>query len=461
MVAVQAAPDTSLRLPAYFGADPVRSTRTEKVTTAGGTTVMEVGTAPRLVQSRMVAQAAARGDSLREPGDDDWYSLFARAADAFELRAAAGPYAEVLAAISGLPVRRVERAFAGLATDLRRMREIVAAQSPGGDVAVYRTGATGGPWAWLPAGRHVAVRVPANFPAINIEWLQAIAMRRPVLLVTGERDPVTATLLTGALYDVGLPDGAVSLCHGDAPAFWNLADQVLWPGDGAPADDGRGRVKTYHHGRSKAVVTRADHDDDTWRRLAALAVKGCGRLCTNVSSVLATNGASAVARRLAEELAAYPVRPLDDPRAIVPAFPAPDDAARIAAFVTGALRAGAVDVTAAVTGEPLVVERDGLAFLRPTVLAVDPASPVFGVELPFPFVTVAGAAYEDVPALCRDSLVVSVVDADPALVARLAAEPGVDKVYAGAGFDHGYDPLDPNEGYVADFLFRKKAVRSA
>ena len=32
------------------------------------------------------------------------------------------------------------------------------------------------------------------------------------------------------------------------------------------------------------------------------------------------------------------------------------------------------------------------------------------------------------------------------------------KVFAGAHSERGYDPLDPHEGYLADFLYRKKAV---
>lgn len=117
-----------------------------------------------------------------------------------------------------------------------------------------------------------------------------------------------------------------------------------------------------------------------------------------------------------------------------------------------------MDVTAAATGVPLRVELDGQAFLRPTVLLVDPGSPLFGTELPFPFTAVAHVPRSKAVAACAGSLIVSVVGEADGLVRALAEEPGVDKVFAGDQFDRGYHPCDPHEGHLADFLFKKKAV---
>jgi thienamycin biosynthesis protein ThnO len=53
---------------------------------------------------------------------------------------------------------------------------------------------------------------------------------------------------------------------------------------------------------------------------------------------------------------------------------------------------------------------------------------------------------------------VSLVGEDAELLDQLAAEPSISKVFHGEQFDRGYDPLDPQEGYLADFLFQKKPV---
>ncbi|GHH81127.1 aldehyde dehydrogenase [Streptomyces sulfonofaciens] len=460
--ALPAAPDTvaALDVPAYSGSRPVMSSRPELLDDGAGRPLARLGTAGRLVQFRMAQEAGKAARQLRALDDDAWFGLLRGAADRLTAKLAAGeldPWLRALSAAAGLPTRRAARGIRTVADDLGRMDEILAAQSPDGTVAAYRTGGGHPRWSWRPAGRSVHVRVPDNFPTINIEWLQALAARRPVLLGTSARDPFTAVLLTEALYAAGLPEGAVSLVHGDAPALRRLADQVLWPGEQVPQDLPPGKVKTYHYGRSRAVVGDAP-PKDAWQRLAREAFAGCGRLCTNISSLVVLGAAEEAAGLLAEEFATRPVLPLDDPAATVPAFP--DRGARdaLAVRIEREIAAGAVDVTEAATGVPLRVDLDGRAFLRPTVLLVDPGSPLFGTELPFPFTAVAHVPRSKAVAACAGSLIVSVLGAGDGIERALAEEPGVDKVFGGEEFDRGYDPCDPHEGYLADFLFKKKAV---
>jgi thienamycin biosynthesis protein ThnO len=448
-------------VPLLVGAQRHRRDSAMPLRGGNGDVIAHVTSAPRLVQSRMVALAEAAGPELAGLGDAEWWALYARAARRLEDHVTGPPDSagsdcvSLTSRATGLPEERVRHALVALAADCARMREILAAQAPA------RVGWTNGRrWAWAPAGRHVAVRVPDNFPTINIQWLQALATRRPVLLSTSPRDPFTALVLAGLFYEAGLPDGAVSVCHGDAPAFWHLADQILWPGDApawaAPADR---HVKTYHHGRSKAILLDDSAPADVWSRLASLAMQGAGRLCTNVSALLASGGAERAGVTLAEALAEYPVLPLDHPRAMIPAAPDTATASGLAATVRAALDRGAIDLSARLTGMPLQIQLDDRVFLRPTVLKVAADDPIFGAELPFPFVTVADVARSKFVRAACGSLVVSVVGDDPALVAALVAEPSIDKVFHGEQFDRGFDPLDPHEGYLVDFLFQKKAVQ--
>lgn len=473
------AADTVPGVPALAGARPVYGPTPAVLRGVTGAPAARIGTPGRLAQFQMAQRAAAVSGALRHVDDDRWFAVFAQAGRnllaaldgagaALDARpsAATGTAPPDIAAltvaasaVTGLPIARVRHGMATVAQDLLRIPEILAAQAPDGSLAVYRTGVVAGRrWQWRPAGRSVYLRVPANFPTITIEWLQALAARRPVLLGT-TGDPVTSYLLADALYRAGLPDGAISVCHRDSETLLRLADQVLWPGPQPPAGLRPGTVKTYHAGRSKAVLTTAG-TDAVFARLARMASRGCGRLCTNLSALAVTADAAAAADQLATHLTA-PVRALGDPAATVPAFPDRGVRDDIVTRIECELAAGAVDVTAQLTGVPLRVEVDGAEFLRPTVLLVDADSPLWGEELPFPFVTVAQVPRSRLRQACDGSLIVAVPDGSADLIAQFADEPGIDKVFAGAAFDHEYDPAEPHAGYLADFLFRKKLVLGA
>ena len=450
-----------VEIPARVGARAVLGSAPRTLTDAAGRAVATVGATGRLVHFQMADLAGRTAPLLRRMPDDEWYGVLRTAAAMVRAELDSGASEGVLRALSascGLPLYRLRHGVRTVAGDLARMDEILAAQSPDGTLAPFRTGVVAGrPWRWQPAGRSVFVRVPANFPTIVAEWLQALAARRPVLLGTSPADPFSSHLFADALYRAGLPDGAISIAHGDAAALCRMADQVLWPGLEAPADVPVGTLKTYHFGRSKAVLTDAEPDPEVWPRLARMAAHGCGRLCTNLSGLAVSGDAHAAARKLAEALA-VPVLPLDADRALVPAFPDRARAEELGRLIDQEIAAGAVDVSAEVTGLPPRVDLDGLAYLRPTVLLVDAESPLWGRELPFPFVTVAKFPRSRLRAACAGSLIVAVPGDEPDLVEQLAEEPTVNKVFGGDDFDHGYDPIDPHEGYLADFLFHKKAV---
>ncbi|HLJ14269.1 MAG TPA: hypothetical protein VKV15_07220 [Bryobacteraceae bacterium] len=411
--------------------------------------IARVGKAPRLLQLRMIEAASKAARHLREIPHREWMSLLADAGRQFAFGDDASATATFVSRSAGLPRVRVLKAYAALASDLARMDEILSAQGPGPARS----------WRLIPRGSNLAVRIPGNFPTININWLISLVLRRPVLLCASLLDPFSAHRLIQCFYQAGGPEHAISLCFHDAELFWERADQVLMSGDlphSIPRDPVR--IQQYHHGRSKVVVAGARLSGELAARLALLAVQGCGRLCTNISALLTDQGAEAMAQELASAMAAFPVLPLDQPDAFVPCFPDRSMAHKLAADISDALRRGARDITGEITGAPLAIENaDGL-FLRPTVLLVDADDPLFGSEAPFPFVTVANAPAAEFVRRCRNSLVVSLIGGSRELFEDLVFEPTIDKVFANDDFDRGYDPVDPHEGFLTDFLFRKKAV---
>ena len=98
--------------------------------------------------------------------------------------------------------------------------------------------------------------------------------------------------------------------------------------------------------------------------------------------------------------------------------------------------------------------------LHPTVLwTKDGRSRAFGLELPFPFVTVAEARDDaHALALARDSLIVSADRVPEPLLDAFCADPSILKVFDTPHAERGYRPGDPHEGYLADFLYQKKAI---
>ncbi|MDY7092785.1 MAG: aldehyde dehydrogenase family protein [Acidobacteriota bacterium] len=466
-------------LPALLAGAPYTTYAQRPLPAAQEEPEVRVATAPRLLQLRMVERAEACWERLREPSEEEWLGIFRRAGEALARRledtsgledrnggCVLEPVAKRASRTSGLPHQRILRSWRTLTDTLLNLEGCLREQAPGRSLEAYRTGATGASWRWLPAGRTVAVRIPGNSPTINVTWLQALAARRPVLLNAPDEDPFTAALFALALQEAGLPAGALSLAYGDTPLFWQRADQVVWPGD-PPAELLRrgAALRTYHQGRSKVILGPGPRPKDFWHRLARMVVQGCGRLCTNASSLVVASedfgDAAAAGLELAGALQRYPVLPLEDPAAIVPAFPDPQRRAAVAAMIEGALARGARDLSHEAGAGPLGQEIDGLAFLRPTVILLEAGDPLFGAELPFPFVTVTAATPAQIPALCRGSLITAPVGCDEDLAQVLALEPTVDKVFADEDFDHGYRPDEPHEGFLADFLFHKKSVLAA
>jgi thienamycin biosynthesis protein ThnO len=284
------------------------------------------------------------------------------------------------------------------------------------------------------------------------------------VVVTSEGDPVVSCLAAAALLGAGLPPGAVSVCHGPAPTVWQGADQLVWPGEDVPGGLRPDRVKTYHFGRSKAIMTTPAVSPEVWRRLTRLAFEGSGRLCTNPNTLAVVGDradALAAARELADGFAAIPVLDLDDRAARVPAWPDVAAAESVAAAIDREVAGGGVDITREVGGGALLTSRGGHAFLRPTVLLTEVDSPLFGTELALPFVAVAPVAREHLVEAMRESLIVSILDGvggDAGLFEELADEPTIGKVFAGSFFDRGYEATDSQEGFLADFLFQKKPL---
>lgn len=416
--------------------------------------------------SKMVKAAERASLDLRIPCHNKWCQLFSRAAAIFmaddlpvgDVSVSIDRHTDLVVAALGVPRVRVMSALRSLADDMNNISAILEQQRAGLSEECFANGSTGYNFFLAPNGSHLAVRVPANSPAINITWLIALALRRSVLLCANPTEPFTPLRLIESLARAGLPDGSVSLVLDDQAPLAGMADQVLWAGD-LPSfivPTAR-RVKTYHQGRSKAVAF-----DNQWMHaipdLVRMSISGAGRLCTNLSGLLVVGDATPVAKALARELGRIEIRDLDDPLAIIPAVRDRSIAEAIDDEIRAAEGRGAIDLVGEIVRTPRLVQRGDKWFIRPVVLLIDIEDRMFGAELPFPFVTVASAHERDVIPRCRGSLIVSLIGARDDLIIKACCDPGIDKIFSGSEIARGYSSLDPHEGFLSDFLFTKKAV---
>jgi len=88
--------------------------------------------------------------------------------------------------------------------------------------------------------------------------------------------------------------------------------------------------------------------------------------------------------------------------------------------------------------------------------------PLFGMELPFPFVVFASArSRADLIQAAGQSLAVVVAGGDDdGLMQDLLLEPTIDKVFGSGALSTQFDPREPHEGFLLDFLYQTKAIRS-
>jgi thienamycin biosynthesis protein ThnO len=446
-----------LELFPHTGTSIYRGGDTIKLRTIFGEPFGTVCQAPRLVQSDMLRRADDVFPLIQKIPSKEWHSIFINAGiELEEMIVTSSPlFMDVcngIMLLTGLPLTRVIQGFKAIASYLKDVENILAAQLPASGNKTHH--------AYFHEATHLAVKLPGNYPSVNINWLLALALRRPVVLNTSLRDPLSAQFLAQLLYKHGLPDHTLSIAPGAANYLFKNARQVLWAG--APGDQAfypGASIKKYHQGQSKLLLEKDPGNiTDFWKRLRKLITWASGRVCTNVSTVLVYENEHGIAKRLATELSHCTIEPLDHPAAIVPAFQHREEALEIAERIGQAIREGAIDYSQKVTGDPLIQYLGGAVVLRPTVLLADVSNSIYGQEFPFPFVTVSKIDNQHLYGALKNSLITSVIGGNKDTLEFLSREKTIDKVFYNEAFDRGFNPLDTHEGFITDFLLGKKTI---
>ena len=396
--------------------------------------------------------------------------IFARAADRFETGQPDGlapeEYVRKATLTSGLPLSiNRQQTLGAFPPAMRMMEQFIRVQSPGGldvfDSHVYQ--AEGVRIGFTPRGRNVGFVMPGNHPSTHFMWMCALAMKIPVVVRPSSDDVFTPYRVAMALFEAGLPEDALIF----VPGGHDLVDAIIGTCalsvlfGGQPLADryaANRSVRVHGPGRSKVVVLANADVDETVKLITRLVMDDAGRGCINGSAVVVEGDASKLAAAVAAALDRVPIiAPINEDGRL--GSVRPREAAAFNSMVDLGLGGGAAELTASRHGR--VASVDGVDVMRPTVISVTSFEhPLFGMELPFPFVVFASAARHELALAARHSLAVVVAGRDPVIAEELLMEPTIDKVFAEGALSTEFDPREPHEGFLVDFLYMKKTLRS-
>ncbi|MGW3428151.1 aldehyde dehydrogenase family protein [Streptomyces melanosporofaciens] len=440
---------------------PYRSRNRLTISDVTGTPMAELSLVPRLFVTRALAALHAAAT----PPLEERLAALKRAGELFATGTVAGvtaaAYESAVCRMSGTPLANVRIAVEAIRLSATEAYRSVQAARPVGAVGDWRDPyARGGTAVWIRRGDVFAVHAAGNHPAVHALWLEALALGYRVAVRPSRREPLTPYRLVSALREAGFGTDQVVLL----PTDHDAAGEILHGADLSMVYGGQEVIDRYATdpavlpngpGRSKILIT-ADRD---WRDHLDVVVDSIARhggtACVNATAVLVEGDPAPVAEALAERLAALPSLPPQDEKAILPVHPL-----EVARGFERLLLGKAAGARAWLGGDGVVDDLgDGSAALRPAVLQLDdPRDPRLGMELSFPCVWVAPWTREAGVAALRDSLVVTAITGDEALLDALLAEPSVKNLYIGDHPTHWIAPGIPHDAYLGEFLMRTKAV---
>ncbi|WFB07798.1 aldehyde dehydrogenase family protein [Streptomyces sp. LX-29] len=451
---------TPVHLDALGPKGPYRAQAREVVHDVTGRPVAELSMVPRLYARRGMA-ALRRAETA--PLDERVRAL-AEAGRLFATATVNGmsvdEYQHAVARVSGLPISIVREATRNTATGLAGAYGFAAQARPRGS----RDASNGaGTAVWIRRGDVFAVLTAGNHPGVHVQWVEALALGYRVAVRPSRREPLSAHRLVTALHEAGFGRDQVILLpsdHGVADDLVEGADLAMVYGGDAVMDKYRASTTVLPHGpgRAKILITA---DTDVMRHLDTIVdsiSQEAGAGCVNTTAVFVEGDPAPVAKAVADRLADLPSLPPEDDRAVLPV-----KRLDAALALEKHLHAEAAGATPWLGGDTIVADLgDGAAALRPAVFQLDRAdAPQARLEMPFPCVWIAPWSRADGLAPLRDTIVLTALTSDQALVRRLLDEPTIGNLHVGDHPTHVLVPGLPHDGYLGEFLMRSKTFTNA
>ena len=311
--------------------------------------------------------------------------------------------------------------------------------------------------------------LPSNSPGVHSLWLPAIALKIPLVLKPGREEPWTPLRVAQAMIGAGCPPEAFHYYPTDRSGATEIllrAQRSMLFGDATTVAGWEDDPRVQIHGPGWSKVLLGEDRAGQWQEhlevLEASVADNGGRSCLNASAIWTPANGREIAGALAERLARIEARDLDDPDARLAAFADSGVARRIASFIEDKLAVpGATDLTAELRNGGPLAEKDGLAFLLPTVIwCEDPAHPLANCEFLFPFVSVVEAPQDELVDRIGPTLVATAITEDERLVRRLLEATQIDRLNLGPVPTTRISWDQPHEGNLFEHLYRQRAIQS-
>ncbi|MGA2255263.1 MAG: aldehyde dehydrogenase family protein [Thermoguttaceae bacterium] len=374
-------------------------------------------------------------------------------------------------ATTGLPHSLCRQNMAKIESAMLDMATILDGLTGGIDLDVLDTGyglRDGHTVSYAPKARRFGAVLPANSPGVHALWLPAFALKMPLALKPGQREPWTPLRIIESLRAAGFPEVAFGFYpsgHDGAGVILRKCGAAMMFGSGESVRPWLGDPRIEIHGPGYSKVMLGLDKADAWRDYLDLIVTSVasngGRSCINASSVRTPAHGRELAEALAKRLAEIRPRSRDDASALLAAFPDPATARSIdAAIERGLAQGGAEDISARFRGPQRLVEFEGGTYLLPTVIYCnDLENPLANQEYLFPFVSVLDVPAAELTNTLGPSLVVTALTDDPRIERDLLGRHEIGRLNLGPVPTSVLQWDQPHEGNVFTRLYQQRAFQ--
>jgi acyl-CoA reductase-like NAD-dependent aldehyde dehydrogenase len=385
-------------------------------------------------------------------------------------------YVTQLSATTGMPFAMVRRNMARVASVMENLPDILRGLTRGLDVGVLDHGygeVQGQAVSFFPRAQSLGVVLPSNSPGVHGLWVPSLALKMPLVLRPGSSEPWTPYRMIQALMKAGVPGDAFCFFpsgHTGAGEIVRSCGRSMFFGDLAAVGSFAGDPRIELHGPGYSKLLLGEDEAPRWREhldiLAASVAENGGRSCINASGIWTPRHGLELAHALAERLASIVPRAADDAAAEIAPFANPAVAERLSGSVDAGLHEpGATDVSASYRTGPRLVQHDGSTFILPTVVHCSSSShPLANREFLFPYVSVVDVTPDEMasmPEALGQTLVVSALTGDEALIARLLGSELIGRLNLGAIKTNQITWDQPHEGNLFEHLYGRRAFQRA
>ncbi len=356
---------------------------------------------------------------------------------------------------TGLPRKYVKSTMENLYLALKNIDKIIRRLVPF-DLSIFDVLVSEN-IAFTPKGRVLTAILPSNLPSPNFFWVLAQSIKYPVILRPSTNEPFTSYRLSKSLYYANLPDHSNYYlpCGRDiVPDLLSISDRGILFGSKETVEkySNYENIKVYGPGNSKILVDTDYYGvDDVIESIKKSMLDKGGRSCLNASQLFVTGNAAEKTLKdifdaLNDELPTEFEDPLDE-NAEIPAFPDKESAKKIAQILK--LNGIKTDI---------LVEIEGITFLKPTLVLCYEYQESLFVEMPFQYLAMTTIPKDKAENFLENSLVVSVFTEDSDLVKRLILNPTIKNISIKKPTTD-FELSEPHEGNIVNFLYDFKSVR--